>query len=274
MDKKAQYIETNMRLENNIKEIEKTKKFKIMSISYTVMENGKKLQKLKSQNEILEKEIINFQNLYQLAKDKEKLKQEIKEKEKNNNIIENNNKDKQKQIVTINKLETSLATENIILNELKESNDSNKNKNNIIQKNKKMIKNKNVSGYVDDFVQDKSIIEAREERIQKIKEKYLFENGNEEINEYQLNEDINNNDINFNNEYNYNDNLIYGKDKDKINNIINKYNEDENNINNNINNEKLTYNYEIINNGNEENENIDKDEKNQNELNEENLNEV
>ena len=274
LDKKAQYVETNMRLENNIKEIEKTKKFKIMSISYTVMENGKKLQKLKSQNEILEKEIINFQNLYQLAKDKEKLKQEIKEKEKNNNIIENNNKDKQKQIVTINKLESSLATENMILNELKESNDSNKNKNNIIHKNKKMIKNKNVSGYVDDFVQDKSIIEAREERIQKIKEKYLFENGNEEINEYQLNEDINNNDINFNNEYNYNDNLIYGKDKDKINNIINKYNEDENNINNNINNEKLTYNYEIINNGNEENENIDKDEKNQNELNEENLNEV
>ena len=53
-----------------------------------------------------------------------------------------------------------------------------------------------------------------------------------------MNEDINNNDINFNNEYNYNDNLIYGKDKDKINNIINKYNEDENNINNNINNEK------------------------------------
>ena len=200
LDKKSQYLETNMRLEKNIKEIERTKKTKLLNISYTVQENEQKLKELKAQNDLLEQEIVNLQNLYQLTIDKERLKQEIKEKEKKK-IIEENNKKKENLVGDKSKMDNS-NTENIILNELKESNDSLKK----IKKNeekKKMNKNKNKSGYADDFLPNENVIESREERLQKIKKKYLDENLNEEINEN--NNEENNQDIVNNENENQND---------------------------------------------------------------------
>ena len=164
LDKKTQYLETNMRLEKNIKEIERTKKSKILDISFTVQENEKRLKELKLQNDLLEQEIINLENLYQLTIDKERLKKEIKMNK--NIVIEENNKKKQKLFHI--KLETSLATENIILNELKDS------KEKIKETPKK--KNKNRSGYRDDFIPDQTVIETRKERLKKIREKYIDEN--------------------------------------------------------------------------------------------------
>lgn len=200
LDKKSQYLETNMRLEKNIKEIERTKKTKLLNISYTVQENEQKLKELKAQNDLLEQEIVNLQNLYQLTIDKERLKQEIKEKEKKK-IIEENNKKKENLVGDKSNVDNS-NTENIILNELKESNDSLKK----IKKNeekKKMNKNKNKSGYADDFLPNENVIESREERLQKIKKKYLDENLNEEINEN--NNEENNQDIVNNENENQND---------------------------------------------------------------------
>lgn len=200
LDKKSQYLETNMRLEKNIKEIERTKKNKLLNISYTVQENEQKLKELKAQNDLLEQEIVNLQNLYQLTIDKERLKQEIKEKEKKK-IIEENNKKKENLVGDKSKMDNS-NTENIILNELKESNESlKKNKKNVEKK--KMNKNKNKSGYADDFIPDENVIESREERLQKIKKKYLDENLNEEINEN--NNEENNLDIVNNGNQNQND---------------------------------------------------------------------
>ena len=184
LDKKAQYLETNVRLEKNIKEIEKTKKSKILNISNTVEENEQKLKDLKAQNDLLEQEIMNLQNLYQLTIDKEKLKLEIKEREKKNKklTIEENNINKDS-LNGKTKLETSLTTEKTLLNELKESNDSvKKNKTKNGEKHK-MNKNENRSGYVDDYIPDKVGIETREQRLEKIKKKYLDENQNEQINE-------------------------------------------------------------------------------------------
>ena len=208
LDKKSQYLETNVRLERNIKEIEKTKKSKILNISYTVKENEQRLKELKAQNDLLEQEIINLQNLYKLTIDKEKLKNEIKEKERKTKklrIDEENNNNNEKKI-----LETSLATENNILNELKESNKSLE-KNKTKREQKKL--NKNRSGYVDDFIPDKNVIETREERLRKIKEKYLDEN----MNELEMNNDKQEeNEIKMNNE---------NKDKDEnINNNVNEIN--------------------------------------------------
>ena len=200
LDKKSQYLETNMRLEKNIKEIERTKKTKLLNISYTVQENEQKLKELKAQNDLLEQEIVNLQNLYQLTIDKERLKQEIKEKEKKK-IIEENNKKKENLVGDKSNVDNS-NTENIILNELKESNDSlKKNKKN--EEKKKMNKNKNKSGYADDFLPNENVIESREERLQKIKKKYLDENLNEEINEN--NNEENNLDIVNNENENQND---------------------------------------------------------------------
>jgi hypothetical protein len=234
LDKRTKYLETNIRLEKNIKEIEKTKKSKMLNISMTVQENEKRLKELKAQNDLLEKEINNLYNLYQLTIDKEKLKQEIKEKEKKKKMEENINKEQPV-------VETPLPKENIIQNELKESKDSVKNKN-VTEPKKKLSKNsKNRSGYVDDYVVDKSIAETREQRLQKIRQKYLYDDNNEkeEIKEQNYNVNLNNenntekydqNGIEDNNVINNDD-----EDKNKINeetNEIQKENEDTNNENN------------------------------------------
>ena len=209
VEKKSQYLETNLRLEKNIQEIKKTKKSKVNNVYNTVQKNKKNLNDLKEQNNLLENEIMRLQNLFLLTIDKEKLKMEIKEKNKKNKIDDNksryNNKDKQ-----IIKSDSSLTTENNILNELKESNDSTIMKN-LLNKKKK---NKNKSGYMDEMSQEKSIAETREQRLEKIRQKYLYENQDDEINELNTYEEMTKeNNI-------YNDNLINEDDINKEENNI------------------------------------------------------
>ena len=209
VEKKSQYLETNLRLEKNIQEIKKTKKSKVNNVYNTVQKNKKNLDDLKEQNNLLENEIMRLQNLFLLTIDKEKLKMEIKEKNKKNKIYDiksrYNNKDKQ-----IIKSDSSLTTENNILNELKESNDSTIMKN-MLNKKKK---NKNKSGYMDEMSQEKSIAETREQRLEKIRQKYLYENQDDEINELNTYEEMTKeNNI-------YNDNLINEDDINKEENNI------------------------------------------------------
>ena len=170
-----------MRLEKNISEIRKTKKSKMSNVYLTVQENNKKLEGLKEQNNLLENEIMGLQKLFLLTIDKEKLKMEIKEKNKKDKLENIRNKYKENQVL---KSDSSLATENNILNELKESNDS------IIMKN--MInanrKKKNKSGYMDELSQENTA-ESREQRLAKIRKKYLYDNQNDEINELNTNEE-------------------------------------------------------------------------------------
>ena len=115
LEKKSQYLETNVRLEKNIKEIKKTKKSKFLNVYLSVQQNNKKLGELREQNSLLETEIMGLQKLFLLTIDKEKLKLEIKEKNKKNKLENIREKYKDKQII---KLDTSLATENNIVNEL------------------------------------------------------------------------------------------------------------------------------------------------------------
>jgi hypothetical protein len=212
IEKKSQYLETNMRLEKNIREIKRTKKAKIMNVYLTVQANNKKLDSLKEQNNLLENEIMRLQKLFLLTIDKEKLKMEIKEKSKKNKLEDIKNKYNEKQII---KSDSSLTTENNLLNELKESNDSTMMKK-LLNENKKR-KNKNKSGYVDELFKEKKNNETREQRLEKIRKKYLYDNQNDEINELNTNEEQtkeNNNIIN--------DNLINENDinnKEKINDI-------------------------------------------------------
>ena len=100
VEKKSQYLETNLRLEKNIQEIKKTKKSKVNNVYNTVQKNKKNLDDLKEQNNLLENEIMRLQNLFLLTIDKEKLKMEIKEKNKKNKIDDI----KSRYIIKINKL--------------------------------------------------------------------------------------------------------------------------------------------------------------------------
>ena len=95
------------------------------------------------------------------------------------------------------------------------------------KKKKKKSKNKNKSGYMDELSQDKSSNETREQRLEKIRKKYLYENPNDEINELNTNEEqtketnlikenlINENDIN--KEEKINDIQNENEDKEKDN---------------------------------------------------------
>jgi hypothetical protein len=186
LEKKSQYLETNVRLERNIGEIKRTKKAKISNVYNTVQQNNKKLEDLKEQNNLLENEIQRLQSLFLLTIDKEKLKMEIKEKNKKNKLDNIKNRYNEKQMI---KLDSSLATENNILNELKESNDSTIMKNMINENKKKKNKNKNKSGYVDELSPEKNITETREQRLEKIRKKYLYDNPNDEICELNTNEE-------------------------------------------------------------------------------------
>ena len=223
IEKKSQYLETNLRLEKNIQEIKRTKKSKINSVFNTVQQNKQNLDFIKEQNNLLESEIMRLQNLFLLTIDKEKLKMEIKEKNKkaklDNIKIKYKDKDKDKQTIKTN---SSLTTENNLLNELKESNDSTIMKNML---NNKRKKNRNKSGYMDEISQEKSILETREQRLEKIRQKYLYENQDEEINELNINEEMTKGtDL-------FNDNLI---NEDEINKV-----EDINENNDEIQNEEI-----------------------------------
>ena len=220
LEKKSQYLETNVRLERNIGEIKRTKKAKISNVYNTVQQNNKKLEDLKEQNNLLENEIQRLQSLFLLTIDKEKLKMEIKEKNKKNKLDNIKNRYNEKQII---KLDSSLATENNILNELKESNDSTIMKN-MINENKKK-KNKNKSGYVDELSPEKKITETREQRLEKIRKKYLYDNPNDEICELNTNEEQTK-ETNL-----LNDNLIIENDINKEEKINEDKNDDEDKVN-------------------------------------------
>ena len=220
LEKKSQYLETNVRLERNIGEIKRTKKAKISNVYNTVQQNNKKLEDLKEQNNLLENEIQRLQSLFLLTIDKEKLKMEIKEKNKKNKLDNIKNRYNEKQMI---KLDSSLATENNILNELKESNDSTIMKN-MINENKKK-KNKNKSGYVDELSPEKNITETREQRLEKIRKKYLYDNPNDEICELNTNEEQTK-ETNL-----LNDNLIIENDINKEEKINEDKNDDEDKVN-------------------------------------------
>ena len=83
LNKKEQYLESNMRLEKNIIDIQKTKNKKLSNILKVIKENGINLENIKRQNYLIEREINNLFNIFHLTIEQAKLQNEVK---KNNNI--------------------------------------------------------------------------------------------------------------------------------------------------------------------------------------------
>ena len=82
LNKKEQYLESNMRLEKNIIDIKKTKNKKISNVLKVIKENGTNLDNIKKQNALIEKEINNLCNVFKLTMEQAKLQNEIKQKNK------------------------------------------------------------------------------------------------------------------------------------------------------------------------------------------------
>ena len=83
LDKKDQYLDSNMRLDKNIDNLRKTKNKKIAYILKIIKENDNNLQNIKKQNYLIEREINKLNNIYQLTYEQVKLENEVNKKQKN-----------------------------------------------------------------------------------------------------------------------------------------------------------------------------------------------
>ena len=150
LSKKEQYLESNLRLEKNIIEIKRTKNKKLLDVLKIIKENANNLENIKIQNNLIEKEISNLYNVFQLTIEQTKLKNEINQK--------SNNKKKLK---------------------IKKESDDNK----LIKSNDKILKNQNfedipipkkrkLKTIETNNPKKKKKKENREEQLKMIKEKY------------------------------------------------------------------------------------------------------
>ena len=184
LGRKDQFIETNSRLENNIKEVQKTSLKKLKNISRSISDNAIRLNSLKQQNELLNSEIINLEKVLELTIQQNEIKNEIKRNE--SKFIKLN----QRPINDITVSDTNI---------LKELKDEEKKKNSYlnnnieeekIQKNDYSLfhveSNKNIKfgdvskiAKIDDdtsIIKDNSNVKlnvSREKKIQEIKNKYF-----------------------------------------------------------------------------------------------------
>ena len=146
INKKQEYLETNLRLEKNIKDFLKTENSKITKVAKSIKEKASQLQKNKKKNELIQNEIKELEDIYQLSLEKEKIKAEIEEK------------------MTFKKVENKKNEEK----DVKDEDDLN-------IENLKKEKNKDIN--IDEVNKNK-IPGTREEQLLFIKKKYMDEENN------------------------------------------------------------------------------------------------
>ena len=195
LDKKDQYLDSNMRLDKNIDNLRKTKNKKIAYILKIIKENDNNLQNIKKQNYLIEREINKLNNIYQLTYEQVKLENEVNKKQINSKKKLKSDSIKKEEIDTNKEKDKSKEKEKEKENKLIKSLDKNKDNNTaeeeifpkklkIKNTEKKSSKKRKKSG-------------TREEKLRIIKEKY--KDGNFELNDensllYDTEENNNNND--------------------------------------------------------------------------------
>ena len=255
LNKKEQYLESNLRLEKNIIEIKRTKSKKMSNIITFMKQNEKNLENIKLHNSLIEKEINNLCKVFQLTVEQAKLKSELNMKK-------------------ISKIKLKLKNETVKNEENKE------NKENKLIKSSDKIPNSNVKKRnFDDIIipkkrqmrsieikssKKKNKKETRDEQLKMIKEKYKDENNflNEDENNHMKEVEKENKEEKYLYEYNNsNSNSNNKSNKDIINNEEQKPNNEkvnDNENNNDINNEEVNMNM----NNNMNNKNKEKNEDN------------
>jgi hypothetical protein len=242
LNKKEEYLETNMRLDDNIKNFAKTKNSKLNKITKSLKLKETQLKIVKEKNKLFQEEVNNLENIYQLSLEKEKIRKEIEKKMNKNKRKENTNlynsplsarKNK-----TIDKNLKIIDSNNKVRKASLEMNDYNYNFRNLstIKKARKDIdfEETNIDNYFPD---------NREEQLQIIKKKYIedennnndLENQNEKLLHVIEND---NNSENISNEgendededekiENYNNDLNIGKKKHNKNDDNKNYDDEE-----------------------------------------------
>ena len=228
LNKKEEYLETNMRLDDNIKNFAKTKNSKLNKITKSLKLKETQLKIIKEKNKLVQDEVNNLENIYQLSLEKEKIRKEIEKKMNQNkrkeNMNVNNSPLSARKNKTIDKNLKIIDSNNKVRKASLEMNDYNYNFRNLstIKKARKDIdfEETNIDNYFPD---------NREEQLQIIKKKYIedennnndLENQNEKLlhviendnnSENISNEGENDEDEDEKNE-NYNNDLNIGKKK-------------------------------------------------------------
>ena len=191
LDKKDQYLDSNMRLDKNIDNLRKTKNKKIAYILKIIKENDKNLQNIKKKNYLIEREINKLNNIYQLTYEQVKLENEVNKKQTNSKKKLKSDSVKKEEIDTNKQKDKSKEKENKLIKSIDKNKDNDKSEEEISHK-KLKIKS------TDKKVRKKS--GTREEKLRIIKEKY--KDGNFELNDENSflydNEENNNNNNNSN----------------------------------------------------------------------------
>ena len=240
LNKKEEYLETNMRLDKNLKDFSKTEQTKLSKVAKSIKEKDFQLKITKEKNELIQDEVNNLENIYQLSLEKEKIKKEIAQKMNENTNKTTDNKD--------NNIKVEINNNNInqdIKTKMEDNNNSDSlYKLSIKKRNKELIlENEKKSDFP----------ETREEQLKLIRKKYLEEeeqeqkyniNNTEEINneqfidsENKLNEIKNQEQDQMNNEYNYNNIEVKNNYEDE--NDIDIINDNISNNNNKISDENI-----------------------------------
>ena len=273
LNKKDEYVKMINKLEESIKEAKKVTVKKAQHIYNIVSDNSNKLEVIKNDNSLIEKEIEKLEKVYQLTKKKIEIENKIQEnelKKKKQLEIEREKQEKEK-------LKKQHNNSDIYLNSLKSKNASKKNLEITIPNDDS--ENKEINEIpekekieLDKLPEQKSqAMIDRETRLQEIRIKYLqLDKQKKKQNEQKIDEDNNedendnlSNDENDNINSDENDNLNNDKNdnlsKDKNDNLSNDKNDNINNDeNDNINNDEINNvndekNYEIGNENKEEN---------------------
>lgn len=213
LNKKEEYLETNMRLDSNIKNFSKTKNSKLSKITKSLKLKEVQLKIIKEKNRLVQDEVNNLENIYQLSLEKEKIRKEIEKKMNKNKrkasmnlynspLSARKNKTIEKNLNIIDKIKLN-SINNTDRKTSLEMNNYNYNFRNLstIKKVRKDID-------FDETNSDNYFPDTREEQLQLIKKKYIEDENN-------------NNDIE-----NQNEELLHVIEND--NNSENKSNEGEN----------------------------------------------
>ena len=169
LSKKEEYVETSIRLEKTIQSFVKTENTKYARISKAIKEKLVQLKLVKEKNKLIQDEVKNLDNIYQLSLEKEKIKKEINKK----------------MIIKINKkIPQKIEEKNI-----QDKNYINVETNKKVEKKESKLKqnipteNKNKE---DDFP------DTRDEQLKMIKKKYMEEDNEENKN---INNENNDKDV-------------------------------------------------------------------------------
>ena len=182
LNKKEEYLETNMRLDNNIKNFAKTKNSKLSKITKSLKLKETQLKIIKEKNKLFQEEVNNLENIYQLSLEKEKIRKEIEKKMNKNKRNQNMNlynsplSDRKNKTIEKN-LNIIDSNKNTVRKTSLEMNDYNSNFRNLstIKKVRKDID-------IEETNSDNYFPDNREEQLQIIKKRYIEdENNNNDI---------------------------------------------------------------------------------------------